>query len=257
LNTTSGLPAFQAISAASRKRAGSGDRLAAGILGEIRDEIRDVEIDRIARRQHVAEGHAARAGQRQAEAHAAGLAHQADLGLIGLTVLLLGDQHRRRSGEGGRRPRQHVHEADRVGPRDAHAGVARDLGEALLQASPLGVAGLRIVRGEHHGSAHAARDALLQHGLDRVARHRDHHAIRRLRQLGHRLPGLMSVDRLAARADAKDLALEAREIVRGARSHRLRALGNADDGDAARGEQGLEIAPAIDGAGCGFHRKFS
>ena len=63
------------------------------------------------------------------------------------------------------------------GPDDAHAGLARDGGQAFLLGDAVFLAGLGIAGGEDDGAADAGLGAVEHDLLDRLARGGDHGAI--------------------------------------------------------------------------------
>ena len=175
----------------------AGDRGAGRIVGQIGDVVGHVHVAGIARRQHVAERHAAHHGLRQRHAESARLAHHADR-------MLARRRDRRDVHERHAHVERRVHHADAVRPDDAHVAFARDRREALLLRDAVVLAGLRIAGGEHDHAAHAGGGAFQHDLLHRLARRGDHGAVRHLRQRGDIRIAALIADPFVARVHRID-----------------------------------------------------
>ena len=211
------------------------DRVGPGIVDQQVGDLAHREIDLVADRDQPREADAARIGARQQGAdQAAALAHHRPFagpqpvdgeGGIG------GERHRRIGAD----------RADAVGPDQPDAGLAHDARQVVLQRGA-GGAGIGEAAGQDRGHLHAAPAARRQR-LDRIlAVQQDVGVVDVTRDRIEVLVGLVAENFGARRIDRQDLALEA-VLAQEALRPRCRlgfVGGGADQGDAARFEQGGE-----------------
>ena len=224
----------------------AGDRRTGRIVGEIGDVVRHIDVAGIARRQHVAERHAAHHRLRQRHAERARLAHHADR-------LLARGRDRRDVHEGHAHIERRVHHADAVRPDDAHVAFARDRREAMLLRDAVFLAGLGVAGGEHDHAAHAGGGAFQHDLLHRLARRGDHGAVRHLRQCSDIRIAALIADPLVARVHRIHPPAIVLQVHQHALAERTGARRGADHRDAGGMQQAREVGVAIDGCSFRLH----
>jgi hypothetical protein len=155
----------------------AGDRPAVPILRQVGDLIGNVDVAGVSGGQDMAHRYAAFGRLRQRETQRTGLAYDSDR-------MRLQRPPVRHGRKGETRADRVVHKADRVRPDHSHVPVPHNREQPLLQSDVLRLAGLGVPGREHQDGADAARRAFPRDRLDRLARRRDHHAVRRFWKRG-------------------------------------------------------------------------
>ncbi len=145
-------------------------------------------------------------------------------------------------GEACDRAGAEIGEALRIGPDDAHAGLARGFHHAPLFGFTGDGVDLAEAGRHHHRDLDAVGGAIIHHPDGVVAGNRDDHHLGRFRQFVEALVAFVTLHLGARRVDRKDPALEAElvEVVHRTAADLVGIFRSANDGDGARIKRGLE-----------------
>ena len=221
------------------KHTGNGG--AVRVFDQKADIVGHVDIDRVARCQHMTYRDPARRCLRQRHAERAGLADDADRTRPRLDF-------RRQPHEGDARVAGGVDDADAVRPDDAQPGLPGDGEQPILLDDAILFAGLGVAGREDDRPPDPGTGAIEHNLLHRLARHADHRAIHGLRQIRDRGITLQIVDPVVAGIHRIISPAIIQQVVQNALPERAGALGSADNRDRSGIEQPRKLRMSIVGA---------
>ena len=215
------------------------DRPGVVVLGEIGDEVADIDIAGIARREIVREADAALHALQHGIAQRAALRHDSDRA----STMTHGGivRHEIQSGL-----RSRIGETDAIRPDHPHAGAMRERDQTLLRLDTIRFRGLGKTGRVDHDAARTGRRGALDHTLDHRPRDAEHHAIGALRQVGQRRHAGAPEQRLILRIDRKDLAGEARHVGQRTLAERTTRFRCADDRDDLGIDEAREVGRPVE-----------
>ena len=135
-------------------------------------------------------------------------------------------------------------QAEAVRAEQAHAALARRLEHLALQALSF-LARLGEAAGQHSSGADTGRARIAHDGRHRAGRRDDDREVGLRRQIGQPCVRLGAKERRVLGIDRVERAAGLRrfQVAMQDLAERARALGGADQRDAARGEEGLKVVP--------------